>query len=497
MPVVRDLKRFKFFQFATVALIQREMELFMEAVLEQPKSSFWRTIAESIKGGHQDFTQLSIGRAVVLLAIPMVLEMLMESLFALVDVFWVARLGANAIATVGLTESMLMLVFSIALGISLSTTAMVARRIGEKDPEGASIAATQSIFLGIAIALAVSIPAAMSAHQLLTAMGAPGILILAGHRYTEVVFSSTAVIMLLFINNAIFRGAGDASIAMRVLWVSNLINLALDPCFIFGLGPFPRLGVTGAAVATLIGRSCGMLYQFWMLTNGSARVRLCGRHLRIVRPVIASLVRVSSTGVAQFLISQISWLVLVRIISTFGSLAVAGYTIGIRIFIFIILPSWGLSGAAATMVGQNLGARKPERAERAVYTTALYNTIYLVAVALVLIFAPHSIVSFFSNDAIVSNFAVECLRIIAYGNLSYAFGIVMIQAFNGAGDTGTPTLINIFSFWLCEIPLAWFLANRTSLGVDGVFTSVPIANTVMTVISLIMFAQGNWKKRRI
>lgn len=463
----------------------------------KPYPGVWRTIGEAIKGTHQDFTQGSISRAVFLLAIPMVLEMFMESLFALVDTLWVSRLGPNAIATVGLTESMLALVFSVALGVSFSTTAMVARRTGEKDPEGAATAAMQSIFLGIGVALAMGIPAMLFAHQLLALMGADQMLILGGHRYTEIVFGGTAVVMLLFLNNGIFRGAGDASVAMRVLWVSNLINLVLDPCFIFGLGPFPHLGVTGAAVATLTGRSCGVLYQFWLLTNGHTRVRLTARHLRIVPPVIASLIRISSTGVLQFLIAHTSWIVLVRIISTFGSLAVAGYTIGIRIFMFIILPSWGMSGAAATMVGQNLGAKKPQRAERAVYVTAAYNAIYLVAIALVLIFAPHLIVSFFSTDPTVSRLAADCLRIICYGNLAYAFGMVMIQAFNGAGDTITPTMINIVSFWLCEIPLAWLLANHSSLGVNGVFTAIPIANTVMTVISLVVFARGTWKQRRI
>jgi len=466
-------------------------------VSTQSNVGVWRTITEAIKGTHQDFTQVSISRAVFLLAIPMVLEMLMESLFALVDVFWVSRLGANAIATVGLTESMLTLVFSVALGVSLSTTAMVARRTGEKDPEGAATAAMQSIFLGIGIAVAIGIPAVIFAHQLLNLMGADRMLIAGGHRYTEIVFGGTAVVILLFLNNAIFRGAGDASIAMRVLWVANLINLLLDPCFIFGLGPFPKLGVTGAAVATLIGRSCGVVYQFWMLTNGRARVRIAARHLRVVPQVMESLVRVSSTGVLQFLIAHTSWLVLVRFISTFGSLAVAGYTIGIRIFMFVILPSWGLSGAAATMVGQNLGAKKPERAQRAVYVTAGYNAVYLVTIALLLIFAPHAIVSFFSADPVVSAFAADCLRIIGYGNLTYAFGMVMVQAFNGAGDTITPTVINVVSFWLCEIPLAWFLANRTSLGVNGVFAAIPVSNTVMTVISLIVFARGSWKLRRI
>lgn len=470
----------------------------MQAELSvQSKASVWRTVVEAIKGTHQDFTQTSISRAVFLLAIPMVLEMLMESLFALVDVFWVTRLGPNAIATVGLTESMLTLVFSIALGISLPTTAMVARRTGEKDREGAATAAAQAIFLGIVISVLTGLPSMFFAHQLLSGMGADQVLIAGGHHYTEIVFGGTIAVMLLFLNNAIFRGAGDASIAMRVLCFSNLINLLLDPCFIFGVGPFPRLGVTGAAVATLIGRSSGVAYQFWMLTNGKSRVRLHRRHLKPVPSVIRSLIRVSSTGVLQFLIAHTSWLVLVRIISSFGSLAVAGYTIGIRIFMFIVLPSWGMSGAAATMVGQNLGAEKPERAERAVYVTAGYNVIYLVGIAAVLIFAPHLVVSFFSTDPTVSSYAADCLRIIGYGNLTYAFGMVMVQAFNGAGDTVTPTVINIVSFWLCEIPLAWFLADRTSLGVNGVFTAIPVANTVMTVISLVVFARGSWKRRRI
>ncbi len=464
---------------------------------EEQSVSVWRTLVEAIKGTHQDFTNISISKAVFLLAIPMVLEMLLESLFGVVDIFWVTRLGSNAVVTVGLTESMLTLVFSIALGLSFSTTAMVARRVGEKDLEGAAIAATQAILLGVGVALAVGIPALLFTHQLLSLMGGDPALVAVGHRYTEIVFGGTTVVMLLFLNNAIFRGAGDASIAMRVLWVSNLINLMLDPCFIFGLSFFPKMGVTGAAVATLIGRSCGVLFQFWMLTNGKARIQLLARHVRIVPKVIGTLIRVSSTGMVQFLISHTSWLVLVRIISGFGSMAVAGYTIGIRIFMFIILPSWGMSGAAATMVGQNLGAKKPERAEQAVWVTAGYNAIYLVGVAMVLIFAPHLVVGLFAPDPKAAVYAADCLRIIGYGNLTYAYGMVMVQAFNGAGDTMTPTLINIVSFWMCEMPLAWFLAHRTELGVNGVFTAIPIAQTVMTVISLIVFKRGRWKQRRI
>jgi putative MATE family efflux protein len=303
--------------------------------------------------------------------------------------------------------------------------------------------------------------------------------------------------MLLFLNNAIFRGAGDASVAMRVLWFANLINLALDPCLIFGLGPFPALGVTGAAVSTLIGRSCGVVYQFWILFSGRSRVAVRASDLRVVPDVIASLARVSVTGVLQFAIAHTSWVALVRFISSFGSVAVAGYTIGIRIFIFAVLPCWGLSGAAATMVGQNLGVGKPERAERAVYLTAWYNTAFLAVVAAAFIFIPEPIVRFFTTDASVARYAVDCLRIIAYGNLAYAFGMVMVQAFNGAGDTITPTIINLLGFWFCEIPLAWALAFPAKMGVRGVFASIPIAELFITLMGLAMFARGRWKERRI
>jgi putative MATE family efflux protein len=460
-------------------------------------SSIWQSLLEAVRGTHQDFTEGSISRAVLLLATPMVLEMLMESLFAIVDVFWVTRLGANAVATVGLTESMLTLVFSVAMGVSMSTTAMVARRTGEKDPRGAATAAVQAIALGILLAVLMGIPGYWFAPRLLEAMGASPALVETGHRYTAIVLGGSASVMLLFLNNAIFRGAGDASIAMRVLWFSNLINLALDPCLIFGLGPFPALGVTGAAVSTLTGRSCGVLYQLWILFRGHSRVSIARTDLVIVPRVIASLVRVSTTGVLQFLIAHTSWIALVRIISTFGSGALAGYTVGIRIFIFAILPSWGLSGAAATMVGQNLGARKPKRAERAVYLTGFYNMLFLAVVAAVFITFPEAIVAVFTSDPAVVPFAVDCLRIIAYGNLAYAFGMVMVQAFNGAGDTVTPTVINVFGFWLCEIPLAWALAYPAHMGVRGVFASIPISELFITLMGLAMFWRGTWKKQSI
>jgi putative MATE family efflux protein len=471
--------------------------LVIDELMDERRPSIWRSLIEAIRGTQQDFTKGSISRAVFLLATPMVLEMAMESLFAIVDVFWVTRLGADAVATVGLTESMLTLVFSVAIGVSMSTTAMVARRIGEKDTRGARTAAVQSILLGIVLALSMGLPGFLFARRLLAWMGASSSLVSTGHRYTEIAFGGCAAVMLLFLNNAIFRGAGDASVAMRVLWFANIINLLLDPCLIFGLGPFPALGVTGAAVSTLIGRSSGVLYQFWILLRGHSRIRVAFSDIRIVPQVILSLVRVSVTGVMQFAVAHTSWIVLVRIISGFGSVAVAGYTIGIRIFIFVILPSWGLSGAAATMVGQNLGARKPERAERAVWLTSSYNMLFLGVAGVAFVLFPRAIAGLFTSDAAVLGYAVDCLRIVAWGNLGYAFGMVMIQAFNGAGDTVTPTIINLIGFWGTEVPLAWLLAFRAHMQVRGVFASIPISEALIALLSLAMFFRGNWKTRKI
>lgn len=465
--------------------------------IDEPRPTIWQSLIEAIRGTHQDFTQGSISRAILLLATPMVLEMLMESLFAIVDVFWVTRLGADAVATVGLTESMLTLVFSVAIGVSMSTTAMVARRVGEKDSHGASIAAVQAIILGVSLAVLMGLPGCLLASKMLTWMGASPGLVASGHTYTAIVFGGSAAVMLLFLNNAIFRGAGDASVAMRVLWVSNLINLVLDPLLIFGIGPFPELGVTGAAVSTLFGRSFGVCYQLWILLRGNSRIRIALEDIRIVPRVILSLARVSVTGVLQFAVAHTSWIALVRIISTFGAVAVAGYTIGIRIFIFVILPCWGLSGAAATMVGQNLGANKPERAERAVWLTSFYNMLFLGFVGISFILFPRAIAGLFTSDAAVLVYAVDCLRIIAWGNLAYAFGMVMIQAFNGAGDTVTPTIINVIGFWLCEVPLAWGLAYGAHMEVRGVFASIPIAEIFISLMCLAMFVRGRWKTSKI
>jgi len=423
--------------------------------------------------------------------------MVMESLFAVVDTFWVAHLGANAMATVGLTESVLMLVYCGAMGLSMSATAMVARRIGEKDSKGAAVAAVQAILVGVVASIVVAIAGSAIAPKLLGIMGASPDVITIGRHYAAIMMGSTVAIVLLFLNNGIFRGAGDAAIAMRVLWLSNFINLLLDPCFIFGLGPFPEFGLAGAAVSTTIGRSIGVVYQMWILFSGRSRVKILPHQFRVHWDVMTRLVRVALNGMFQYGIGQLSWLFLVRLVSTFGSVAVAGYTVAIRIFFFAILPPWGLSGAAATLVGQNLGAQKPDRAERSVWLTGFYNMVFLAAVGLVFIFFPEPIIRCFTSDPAVINFGVDCLRIICYGNLAYAYGMVMVQSFNGAGDTFTPTVVNLFGYWLFQIPVAYLLASRTSLGPKGVFYAIPLAETAIAIVGVALFRQGRWKKKRI
>jgi putative MATE family efflux protein len=461
------------------------------------QNGYWAAIREAIRGSQQDFTEGSLRRAIVLLAIPMVLEMVMESLFAIVDVFWVARLGSDSMATVGLTESILMLVYCGAMGLSMAATAMVARRIGEKDSEGAAVAAVQALVIGIVSSVVIAILGGALAPVLLQIMGASPEVIAAGRSYAAVMMGSSVAIVLLFLNNGVFRGAGDAAIAMRVLWLSNFINLVLDPCFIFGLGPFPRLGVTGAAVSTTIGRSIGVAFQLWILFGGSSRVKIQTRQLRIHWDVIKRLFRVALNGMFQYAVGQTSWMVLIRIVSSFGSVAVAGYTVAIRIILFVILPSWGLSGAAATLVGQNLGAQKPERAERSVWTTGLYNMLFLGAVAVIFIVFPEPIIRVFTSDSAVIPFGVNCLRIVSYGNLGYAYGMVMVQSFNGAGDTFTPTMVNIFGYWLFQIPVAYFLSFHTALGPSGVFAAIPIAETAIAIVGVALFRRGRWKQKRI
>jgi len=462
-----------------------------------PPIPIWSSIREALRGSHQDFTKGSLNRAILLLAIPMVLEMVLESLFAVVDVFWVGRLGADAVATVGLTESLLSLVFAVGLGLSLSTTAMVARRIGEKDPAAAAVAGVQAIVVGLVISLAVGLPCLFYAPNLLRLMGASPQIVAVGGGYARIALGGSGAIMLLFLNNAIFRGAGDAAIAMRLLWVSNIINLVLDPCLIFGWGPFAKLGVTGAALATFTGRSIGVLYQFYRLLRGTERIRILRAQIRLDLGVLWRLVRVSLTGILQFAIAHTSWIGLVRIVSLFDSAALAGYTIAIRILIFIILPSWGLSNAAATLVGQNLGAKQPERAETSVWRTGFYNMVFLGAIGVFFIFFAEPAVRLFTNDPAVVPLAASCLRILSYGNIAYAYGMVMLQAFNGAGDTVTPTIVNFFGFWVLEIPLAYSLAIPLHMRSSGVFLSIVIAEAAIAAAGIWLFKGGRWKRQQI
>jgi len=454
-------------------------------------------VRESIGGTQQDFTEGSLSRGVVLLAIPMVLEMTMESVFAVVDIFFVARLGEDAISTVGLTEAILCLIYAVAIGLAMGTTAMVARRIGEKDPEAAGTVAVQSIVLCGIVAALVGLGGGLTAPHLLRLMGASAEIVETGSGYTAILLATNAVIMLLFINNAIFRGAGDASLAMRSLWLANGINIVLDPCLIFGLGPFPEMGLTGAAVATTIGRGTGVLYQFSALSRKGGRIHLRPRNWRLVPPVMSRLIRVSAGGVLQFLVETASFVGLVRIVAYFGSTALAGYTIGIRIIIFALLPSWGMGNAAATLVGQNLGAKKPERAERSVLLTGFYNMLFLGTVSVIFITFARPMVSLFHSDPEVVATGVECLRIISYGYVFFAWGMVTVQCFNGAGDTMTPTWVNLFCFWIVQIPLAYFLARVLEWGPAGVFWAIAISYSVSAAVGFYLFRLGRWKEREI
>lgn len=462
-----------------------------------PQPTLWQSIREALRGSHQNFTTGDLNRAILLLAIPMVLEMVLESLFAVVDVFWVARVGSNAVATVGLTESLLSLVFSVAMGLSLSTTAMVARRVGEKDPEGAAVAGVQAILLGLTVSVLIGVPCLLFAPHLLRLMGASPEIVATGSGYARIALGGSGVVLMLFLNNAIFRGAGDAAIAMRLLWVSNIINLILDPCLIFGFGPFPRLGVTGAALATFSGRSIGVAYQFYRLWRGTERIRILRNQIRVNIVVLWRLVRVSITGILQFSIAHTSWIALVRIVSIFGAAALAGYTIAIRILIFVILPSWGLANAAATLVGQNLGAHQPERAETSVWRTGFYNMLFLGSLGVFFVLFAEPVVRLFTHDPEVVPLAASCLRILSYGNIGYAYGMVMLQAFNGAGDTLTPTFVNLFGFWFLEIPLAWWLAIPMHMRSKGVFLSIVIAQCSVAVAGVVLFRRGRWKLQKI
>jgi len=461
------------------------------------RSSLWTDLKDAVRGTHQDYTQGAVGRAIVLLSVPMILETAMESLFAVVDIFFVSRLGPAAVATVALTESMLTVVFTLALGLSIGVTATVARRIGEQDPDGAARVTVQAIALGIAVAAVIGVSGAILAPDMLRVMGASPESVATGVGYTRVMLGGNVTLLLLFMINAAFRGAGDAVVAMRVLWLANSINIVLDPMLIFGVGPFPELGVEGAAVATNIGRGIGVVAQLWLLGRVGKRLQVSRRHLQILPMVMWRLVRLSATGTFQVFIGMASWVGLIRILAVFGDQVLAGYAVGIRLIIFALLPSWGMSNAAATMVGQNLGAKEPERAERAVWIAGFYNMLFLGVIGVLFILFAPGIVSIFTTEPEPLRWGVLCLRIVSCGFLFYAYGMVLTQSFNGAGDAWTPTWINLFCFWMFELPFGYFAAHRFGWGPNGVFVAMTVSFSALAVISGVLFRRGRWKLKHV
>lgn len=460
-------------------------------------SSFFRNVLLALKGEHHDFTTAPLGRAVLLLAVPMVLEMVMESLFAVADVFWVSRLGKEAIAVVGLTESIMTLVYAVAIGLSIAASAVVARRIGEKHPLKAAQAAGQALLISIGFAITLGVILGTLAPAILRWMGADGATLAIGSRFTRIMLGGNITVFLIFLINAVFRGAGDAVLAMRTLWLANALNIVLGPCFIFGLGPFPKLGVAGAAVATNLGRGIGVVYQLWHLTRQGSRIRVHWANLRPDPEVIATILRPAWSGMGQMMINMTSWIGLVRILSLFGSSAIAGYTIAIRVVIFALMPAWGLASAAATLVGQNLGAKKPERAEQAVKIATRYNVVFLGVVGLVFVIFARPIVTLFTTDPIVLDYGSRALWIVSTAFPLYAMGMCFGGAFNGAGDTWTPTRLNFFCFWILELPLAWALAETLGWGPLGVFIAVPVSFSAFAASSAVLFKRGHWKKQKV
>ncbi len=457
----------------------------------------WQDIKEAISGTERDFTEASLGKAIFILAVPMVLEMVMESVFAVVDIFFVSKLGADAVATVGITESAMTIVYAIGMGLSLATTALVSRRIGEKNKKQAGVVAFQAIMVGVIISVCIAIPGVLFAGQFLKIMGATDGMATEGYMFPAIMFGSNVVIMLLFIINAVFRSSGDAAISMRVMWFANIINIILDPLLIFGYGPFPELGLAGAAVATTTGRGLAVIYQFYLLFRGKHRIRLYWNSLKLRLNVMLKLIKISGGGIFQNLIATSSWILLVRIIAVSGPEALAGYTIAIRIIIFTLLPAWGLSNAASTLVGQNLGAKQPERAERSVWITGYVNMIFMGTLGVFLTAFPEFFIRLFIADLAVVENGTLALRIISFGFLFYALGMVMVQGFNGSGDTNTPTRINLISFWLFEIPLAYFLAIVLNMGIIGASISIVAAETLLAAIAFFLFRKGKWKLREV
>ncbi len=451
----------------------------------------------AVTGRETEFTTGSIRKAIFMLSIPMILEMMMESIFAIVDIAYVSQVSVNAVATIGLTESVITLVYAVAIGLSMAATAVVARRIGEKDLEGARESAVQAIILGVVVSLFVGIIGFFYAREILALMGAEQDLIDEGYGYTQLLIGGNITILLLFLINAIFRGAGDASVAMWTLVLSNGLNIILDPIFIFGWGPVPEYGVMGAAIATNIGRGTAVLFQLAILFFGWSRIKIGFKDVVIRFEVMLNLIKVSLGGIAQFLIGTSSWVFLMRMMSEFGSEVLAGYTIAIRVMLFTLMPSWGMSNAAATLVGQNLGAKQPERAETSVWKTGKYNAIFMGIVSLIYLFFAREIVGWFNDNPVVIENGGLCLQIIAMGYIFYAYGMVVTQAFNGAGDTGTPTKINFIAFWLFQLPFAYMAAITFELGAMGVFIAITTAEVLLAIIAMIWFRKGNWKNFQV
>ncbi|SEE43592.1 putative efflux protein, MATE family [Tenacibaculum sp. MAR_2010_89] len=461
------------------------------------KQNIFSLFKDAVLGRQQDFTQGSIKKAVFMLAIPMILEMLMESIFALVDIIYVSRVSVNAVATVGLTESVLTLVYAVAIGLSMAATALIARRTGEKDSVGANQTAVQVIFLGIGISILISILGIVYPKEILALMGGEPNLIEEGFGYTRVLLGGNITVMLLFLINAIFRGAGNASIAMWTLILSNGLNIILDPIFIFGLGPIPAYGVEGAAIATTIGRGVAVITQLLILFYGKGKIKLVIKDLVLNIALIFNIIKVSLGGIGQFIIGTSSWVFLMRIMSEFGSEVLAGYTIAIRIMMFTLMPAWGMSNAAATLVGQNLGANKPDRAEKSVWITSKYCAYFMGIVSVVYILFASTFLEWFSNNPeVVSNGAL-CLQVIAAGYIAYAYGMVVIQSFNGSGDTKTPTLINFGCFWLFQLPFAYLMAITFDFGPQGVFWAITLAEVLIAIIGILLFKKGKWKTVKV
>lgn len=458
---------------------------------------FFQLLTDALSGKESNILSGNLDKAIFLLAVPMIFEMAMESLFAVVDAFFVSKISVDAVATVGLTESCLTIVYSLAWGLSMGITALVARRIGEKDVEGATESARQAIYLGVVISVFISLIGLFYSEELLQMMGASPSIVATGSGYTKWMVGGNIVIMLLFLINGIYRGAGDAAIAMRSLWVANGINIVLDPLLIFGYGPFPELGVEGAAIATCIGRGCGVLYQLYHLFYGKGIIKLKTGKSQLNFDLIKKLINLSAGGTGQFIIASASWIFLMQIMSRFGSEALAGYTLAIRVIVFTILPAWGMANAAATLVGQNLGAQQPERAEQSVWRTGFFNMIFMGCVMVLFLIFSEPLIRFFTNEQTVIDYGRECLSIVSIGYIFYGYGMIVAQAFNGAGDTRTPTILNFFAFWTFQIPLAYVLAVTLNMGPTGLFVAIVSAESLLTVAGIIIFRRGKWKKVKV